>query len=99
MKQLSDANLAFAHVVMQAAPRVEVFTFGTRLTRLTTALRRRNRTQALAEAATLVADWDGGTRIGDALQAFSRCRATPPMRGVPRSSSSRTGWNAAIRRP
>ncbi len=70
MKQLSDANLAFAHVVMQAAPRVEVFTFGTRLTRLTTALRRRNRTQALSDAATLVADWDGGTRIGDALQAF-----------------------------
>ncbi len=70
MKERSDANLAFAHVVMQAAPRVEVFTFGTRLTRLTTALRRRNRDQALGEAAALVADLDGGTRIGDALQAF-----------------------------
>jgi hypothetical protein len=70
MKQRSDANLAFAHVVVQAAPRVEIFTFGTRLTRLTTALRRKNRDQALADAAALVADLDGGTRIGDALQAF-----------------------------
>jgi uncharacterized protein len=70
MKQRSDANLAFAHAVMQAAPRVEVFSFGTRLTRLTKALRRKNRTQALSEAAAAVADWDGGTRIGDALQAF-----------------------------
>jgi uncharacterized protein len=70
MKQRSDANLAFAHALMQAAPRVEVFTFGTRLTRLTRTLRRKNRDQALAEAASAVSDWDGGTRIGDALQAF-----------------------------
>jgi uncharacterized protein len=70
MKQRSDANLAFAHALVQAAPRVEVFTFGTRLTRLTRALRRKNREQAFAEASATVADWDGGTRIGDALQAF-----------------------------
>jgi uncharacterized protein with von Willebrand factor type A (vWA) domain len=70
MKERSDANLAFAHAILRAAPRAEVFTFGTRLTRLTKALRRRNRDQALAEAAATVADWDGGTRIGDALQAF-----------------------------
>jgi uncharacterized protein len=70
MKQRSDANLAFAHALARAAPRVEVFTFGTRLTRLTRAMRRKNRDQALAEAAATVADWDGGTRIGDALQAF-----------------------------
>ena len=70
MKQRSDANLALAHTILQAAPRAEVFTFGTRLTRLTRALRRRRREQALAEASGLVADWDGGTRIGDALQAF-----------------------------
>ena len=70
MKERTDAHLALAHTVMHAAPRVEVFTFGTRLTRLTRALRRRNREQALTEAAGLVADWDGGTRIGDALAAF-----------------------------
>lgn len=70
MKQRSDANLALAHTIVQSAPYVEVFTFGTRLTRVTRALRRRRREQALTEAAGLVADWDGGTRIGDALQAF-----------------------------
>lgn len=70
MKERSQDNLAFAHAIMHAAPRVEVFTFGTRLTRLTRALRRKNREQALEEAAATVADWDGGTRIGDALQAF-----------------------------
>lgn len=70
MKQRSDANLALAHTIVQSAPYVEVFTFGTRLTRVTKALRRKRREQALMEAAGLVADWDGGTRIGDALQAF-----------------------------
>ena len=52
------------------APRIEVFTFGTRLTRVTRALRLKRREQALGAAAHLVSDWDGGTRIGDALQAF-----------------------------
>ncbi len=70
MKQRSDANLRFAHTLVRAAPRIEVFTFGTRLTRVTRALRLRHRQQALEQAASLVADWDGGTRIGDALAAF-----------------------------
>ncbi|WP_439572815.1 vWA domain-containing protein [Phreatobacter sp.] len=83
MKQRSDANLALAHALVHAAPRVEVFTFGTRLTRLTTALKRRNRSRALAIAADLVADWDGGTRIGDALQAFL---AVPRFAGYARGA-------------
>ena len=33
MKQRTDAHLRFAHALVHAAPRVEVFTFGTRLTR------------------------------------------------------------------
>jgi uncharacterized protein len=70
MKQRSDANLAFAHALVQTPARIEVFTFGTRLTRVTRALRRKNREQALAEASATVADWDGGTRIGDALLSF-----------------------------
>jgi hypothetical protein len=70
MKERTDAHLTLAHTLVHAAPRVEVFTLGTRLTRVTRALRRRNRQLALAEAAGLVADWDGGTRIGDALGAF-----------------------------
>jgi uncharacterized protein len=70
MKQRSEAHLALAHAIVAGAPRAEVFAFGTRLTRLTKALKRKNRVQALDEASRLVADWDGGTRIGDALAAF-----------------------------
>jgi uncharacterized protein with von Willebrand factor type A (vWA) domain len=70
MKARSEDNLRLAHTLVQAAPNVEVFTFGTRLTRVTRALRLKHREQALAAAAHLVSDWDGGTRIGDALQAF-----------------------------
>ena len=70
MKARSEDNLCLAHALIQAAPNVEVFTFGTRLTRVTRALRLKRREQALAAAAYLVSDWDGGTRIGDALQAF-----------------------------
>jgi uncharacterized protein with von Willebrand factor type A (vWA) domain len=84
MKQRSDAHLALAHEIVHAIPRVEVFTFGTRLTRLTRALRLKNRQQALAEASGLVADWDGGTRIGDALEAFL---AVPRFAGYARGAS------------
>jgi uncharacterized protein len=70
MKERTRAHLAFAHALTRAADSVEVFTIGTRLTRITRALRLKNRDQALATAALIVADWDGGTRIGEALDAF-----------------------------
>ena len=70
MKAQTQSTLRFAHALVQAAEQIEVFTFGPRLTRITRALRLRNRAQALDTASILVADWDGGTRIGDALKAF-----------------------------
>ena len=70
MKAGTDGALRFAHALTQAAERVETFTFGTRLTRVTRALKIRNREQALAATGRLAPDWDGGTRIGDALSAF-----------------------------
>ena len=70
MKERTQTHLAFAHALVRAADSVEVFTMGTRLTRITRPLRLRNREQALGTASLLVADWDGGTRIGDALNAF-----------------------------
>jgi len=48
MKARSEDNLRLAHALVQAAPNVEVFSFGTRLTRLTRALRLKRREQALA---------------------------------------------------
>ena len=70
MKSATDGFLRLGHSLGRAAESLEVFTFGTRLTRITRTIRRRQRAQALAMTSDLVSDWDGGTRIGDALQAF-----------------------------
>jgi uncharacterized protein with von Willebrand factor type A (vWA) domain len=83
MKARTDAHLRFAHALVRAADRVEVFTVGTRLTRVTRALQIKNREQALAVATGLVSDWDGGTRLGDALQAFL---AVPRFAGTARGA-------------
>jgi uncharacterized protein len=63
---------AYLHLLWGAAARAgaEVFVFGTRLTRLTPALRRGGPNDALARAARLMPDWSGGTRIGHALKLF-----------------------------
>ncbi|GIF77367.1 vWA domain-containing protein [Asanoa siamensis] len=48
----------------------EVFTFATRLTRLTRVLRRVSPAVALERAGRAAPDWSGGTRIGDTLRTF-----------------------------
>ena len=83
MKERTDGHLRFAHALVRTHPPSEVFTLGTRLTRVTRALRRRDEDQALARAATLVADWDGGTRLGDALHTFL---AVPRFTGFARGA-------------
>lgn len=70
MKAHTADFLHYAHAMTQMADRVETFTFGTRLTRITRALGHRNMTLALESVAAIVDDWDGGTRIGPALTAF-----------------------------
>ncbi len=70
MKDRTDSTLRFSHALAQTADRFEAFTFGTRLTRITAAMKLAQQDEALARAGALVADFDGGTRIGDALGAF-----------------------------
>jgi uncharacterized protein with von Willebrand factor type A (vWA) domain len=72
MSDYSRNLLQFAHSSRRATGRVEVFCFGTRLTRITKALERRRIDDALEQAAQTVFDWEGGTRIGDSLDAFVR---------------------------
>ncbi len=67
----------------ELARRVEVFAFGTRLTRLSDALSARDPDAAIAAAARHVVDWDGGTRIGSSIDELVR-RWAP--RGVLRGS-------------
>jgi uncharacterized protein with von Willebrand factor type A (vWA) domain len=57
---------------LREPPGVEVFVFGTRLTRLTRHLRARDPDAALAAASAAVPDWAGGTRISQSLHAFNR---------------------------
>jgi len=70
MADYSRSLLQFAHSARRAGGRVEVFCFGTRLTRITQELTRRQPDAALARAAEAVVDWDGGTRIGQSLETF-----------------------------
>ncbi|OKO68380.1 VWA domain-containing protein [Bradyrhizobium sp. NAS96.2] len=84
MKARTEENMRLGHALVQAAGNVEVFTFSTRLTRVTSALRLKRREQALNAASFLVSDWDGGTRIGDALQAFL---AVPRFGGYARGAA------------
>ena len=70
MEAYTRALLLFMHAVVEAG-HVEVFAFGTRLTRLTVALRTRDPEQALEAAAATVVDWASGTRIGASLKTFN----------------------------
>ena len=76
MADYSRSLLQFAHSALRStgrsAGRVEVFCFGTRLTRVTGAMECRRPDEALERAARAAFDWDGGTRIGDSLDAFVR---------------------------
>jgi uncharacterized protein len=72
MADYSRNLLQFAYSAKRAAARVEVFCFGTRLTRVTRALDHRRPDDALDLAARAVFDWEGGTRIGACLDAFVR---------------------------
>jgi hypothetical protein len=72
MADYSRHLLQFAYSASRAAGRVEVFCFGTRLTRITRALATRRPDDALQRAAASVVDWEGGTRIGAALDTFVR---------------------------
>ncbi|CAN5247645.1 VWA domain-containing protein [soil metagenome] len=53
-----------------ARGRVEAFTVGTRLTRITQAMTMRDPELAIIAAGHAVPDWSGGTRLGETLQIF-----------------------------
>jgi uncharacterized protein len=74
MSDFSRGQLLFAHAVLGCAPDTEAFTFGTRLTRVTPSLGDASVDNALRASAAAVADWDGGTMIGEALADFLRTR-------------------------
>src|SRR4029450_7360738 len=70
MAPYARALLQFGFAAMASGRRVEVFCFGTGLTRGTRALRTKDPDRAMHEVAVLVADWEGGTRIGESLKTL-----------------------------
>jgi uncharacterized protein len=70
MAPYSRALLQFGYAAMAAGRRVEVFCFGTRLTRVTRVLRTKDPDRAMHEIGRIVADWEGGTRIGESLKSL-----------------------------
>ena len=71
MEPYSRALVLFLQAAVSAGRKVEAFTFGTRLTRLTPFLGGYDPEASLQRAARAVPDWAGGTRIGDNLKAFN----------------------------
>ena len=70
MAPYSRALMQFAYAAMAAGRRVEMFVFGTRLTRVTRTLRTKDPDRALHEIGAQVEDWEGGTRIGESLKTL-----------------------------
>lgn len=71
MEPYARALLRFAHAAVTARSRIDAFALGTRLTRLTRELSRRDPDDALAHAAAAIEDFSGGTRLGEGLRAFN----------------------------
>jgi uncharacterized protein len=76
MSEYSRTILHFLHGLARDGARdgrrVTTFLFGTRLTNVTRSLAHRDIDDALARVSALAPDWDGGTRIGQALHAFNK---------------------------
>ncbi len=71
MESYARALIRFVHAAVVGRRRVEVFTIGTRLTRITRELSSHDPDRALGAAADAVSDWSGGTRLGDTLAEFN----------------------------
>ena len=72
MDRYSRLLLQFLHTVENGLNRVEVFVFGTRLTRVTRELAHRDVDTALDRLSQRVQDFAGGTRIGRSFYSFNR---------------------------
>jgi uncharacterized protein with von Willebrand factor type A (vWA) domain len=74
MSAYADALLRLAHRFTRGSQSptrgVETFTVGTRLTRVTRAMRLRDPERAIVAAGETVPDWSGGTRLGETLRIF-----------------------------
>ena len=83
MAPYAEWTLLFAHAMARARRGTEVFTMGTRLTRVSRELRIADPDRALRAATAAIPDWSGGTRLGEELAGFVRLHG---QRGVARGA-------------
>jgi len=93
MEQYARLFLHFMYTLVQTGQPIEAFVFGTRLTRLTTALRHRDLDTALGQASLQVVDWSGGTRIGESLRTFNYSWARRVLRRGAITLVISDGWD------
>jgi uncharacterized protein len=83
MESYAGVLIQFGYAAAAAGRRVEVFCFGTRLTRLTAALRTADPDDAMARAAAELQDLSGGTRIGSSMkELLNRYGQSAALRGA-----------------
>lgn len=93
MESYADIFLVFCHAAQRRLDQVEVFTFSTRLTRISEQLRRRDIASALDAVTSTVGDWSGGTKIGDAFAEWNRSWSRRLSRGGPIVLILSDGWD------
>ena len=81
MDHYSRILLHFIFTVHSINKYLEAFTFGTRLTRITHYLRKKDANDALEFVNESVQDWSGGTKIGETLETFNRLWARRVLNG------------------
>lgn len=81
MDHYSRILLHFIFTVHSINKHLEAFTFGTRLTRITHYLRKKDANDALEFVNESVQDWSGGTKIGETLETFNRLWARRVLNG------------------
>jgi uncharacterized protein len=71
MAGYADALLRFAHAAARGrAGTTEIFTLGTRLTRVSEELTHRDPDTAMRAVSAAIPDWSGGTRLADTIREF-----------------------------
>jgi uncharacterized protein with von Willebrand factor type A (vWA) domain len=93
MEKYADIFLVFAHAAQRRLRDVEIFTFSTKLSRVTEEMRRRDTKAALSRVAATVTDWSGGTQIGEALGEWNRRWSRRLARGGPVVMVFSDGWD------
>lgn len=93
MERYTEMFLYFIHAAQGRLGRVEAFVFATRLTRISREIRRRDAGAALSRVGSIVEDWSGGTRIGDALAEFNHEWSRRVTRGGAIGLVISDGWD------